>query len=172
MKKIVSICSVLFFIILSVNAETETGKGKGIIIEIKKSGGKRIREGEYEGQIGYKKVNTVEECSSGTYIFKANCSGRGNITCPNRDIPIVANSPLFSELYDVVYSIVEKDIDMGKTAGKFMIEGLLCIWDEGKKEINKEDEMSNPIYTYRLVITDEIPGIPVKMNIQIFPNPV
>ena len=164
MKRLVTILSIIFLILLTAKAENT----KGISIEINKKGGRVIKQGEHKGEIGYKIVNTIEERKpSGAYIFKADCSGRGDITCPNRAIIAVPSNCPSSEQWDVIYTIVESNIDMGKITGKFKIEGFFCTWEEGKKEIDVEE--NKPVYSYRLIITDEIP---VKMEIQLFPNPV
>jgi hypothetical protein len=164
MKRLVIIFAMLFLIFLSAKAENT----KGIKIEITIAGGKVIKNGEYKGELGYEKVSTIETRIDGDHVFKIRCSGKGVIRCPNKAIATVVGSLNYPspEQLDVIYAIIERDIDIGKTAGEFKIEGFLCTWNEGKKEIDEEEKI--PVYGYRLVITDEIP---VKMDIQIFPNP-
>jgi hypothetical protein len=84
--------------------------------------------------------------------------------CPNKSVPPV--------VYDEVIERVQNEIDWGHTAGEFSLEGFVCTWDEGSKEIQILDGIEYPIYSYNLEIADANSVIPDDLEIQISPNPV
>lgn len=133
---------IVFIIIFSFLTTAYSVEIKSCKITVNQSGGKIIKDKNNPnvGQVGFQTANRNEHISpNGHYTCDITCSGKGGVDY----------------------------IDMGETAGKFLIDGFLCTWDEGKKEI---DEEKTPIYSYRLVIiTDETPE---KLGIQVFPNPV
>ena len=168
MKKLISVFSIVFFVVFSANAEI-------ITIEINKTGGRTIVSGESAGQIGYKTVKTEEtKDSHGNYTYTANCSGKGGNLCPERFLAATlspsAPSPLTPIRFAEIESIIYEQVDIGCTSGAFLVDGLSCTWEDGSKEIDDEGEDGEAdiyIYSYKLRITWEVEDV----SIQVSPNP-
>ena len=136
-------------------------------------GGKTIKVGDDAGEKGYK---NVEESScdytigtGSTHTIK--CSGRGDITCP----PSPCKSILTPEVYNNIIARVYMEIDMGLTAGEFLIAGVACTWSDGEIEEDEEEEGTFN-YSYKLIMVYKNPVIVVApiipMTITVVPNSV
>ncbi|MCL2131421.1 MAG: hypothetical protein FWH36_03045 [Lentimicrobiaceae bacterium] len=137
-------------------------------VERNVSGGKIIKNGDDEGQLGYASVSTKTVVTDNSTTSTTNCSGRGNNTCP----PSPSCSSLPEDSYGVIIGRLQSYIDLGETAGEFEVEGFVCTWSDGEKS-EDEDEEGEIIYSYRLTVTWEIPETdPVDMTITVSPNPV
>jgi hypothetical protein len=156
MKKAVSILSMLVFLFLSLSVDA--GNVRKITIEISKTGGKVIKEGKYQGEIGYERVyREAETKAGGSYFFKVDCRGKGDIPClsEERAKGAIFSKCLYTELQDTIYATIERNIDGGITAGEFSFKGFLCKWGNGEKEMEEDEnaEKKVAIYGYKLIIT-------------------
>jgi hypothetical protein len=156
-KKLFIIVGVIFYCIATYAKQPKYSE--------KINGGKLITETSPNGTstityVGYQITNREVDKKGNV---KVECRGSGNNSCP-RGVASIA-----SDIYDWVIESVHFSIDMGETAGEFLIGDLVCTWSDGEKDAD-ENDADIFIYSYNLEITDATPAIP--MTITVFPNPI
>ena len=122
-----------------------------------------------ECYVGY--ASTSREVD-GKGNVKVKCSGSGSNKCNTGMSNSTGGS---SVVYDEAIKTIRYYIDIGLTAGEFVIADFVCTWSEGeKKEEEKADGKITSIYSYNLEIApifmEDITIIP--MTITVFPNPL
>lgn len=129
-------------------------------------GGTIIKQGEDKGKIGYNTTSHKITNENGNIVETIHCEGSGVTVCPGQLYASIGPN------YDDIIITVQKNIDIGITAGTFVIEDFECVWEDGEKEIEIVDGKKIPVYGYKLTVAwkeNETTDIP---SIQVFPNPV
>ena len=123
-------------------------------INVVKSGGRIIREGNNEGKIGYNAVKQkIALKENGSYEIIVAAAGKGVNICP--EVYKVGNcsntGTLTAEVYNFIVTKLHEQIDMGEKGGGFCNDGFYCSWRKGEKIINEKGVK----YAYILIMRDE-----------------